>query len=80
MLQNMKTSLVIDDRLYAEAQREARATGKTLSETISEWARLGRRVAKEQRKKKRGHYSPVNLGSPQLDLTSRRDWMDLLDS
>ena len=76
---NMKTSLVLDDHLYQEAQRVAREKGKTLSETISEWARLGRKVALEQQRKSRGVYQPVDLGEPLLDIGSRRDWMDMLD-
>lgn len=77
----MKTSLVIDDSLYHEAQAEARRTGKTLSETITEWAREGRRVLRAAKKgQPRKHPAPVRLGgAASLNLDSRRDWMDVLD-
>jgi hypothetical protein len=74
----MKTSLTIDDAVYRDAQKEARRTGKTLSETISEWARLGRRLVRQQRNRQRS-LRTVDLGKPLLNIDSRADWMEALD-
>lgn len=75
----MKTSLVIEDRLFREAQKDSRAKGKTISETISHWARVGWETLKNTRKGSKRLRS-VDLGGPALvDLSSRRDWMETLD-
>ncbi len=75
----MKTSLVIDDRIFREAQRDSRAKGKTISETISHWARVGWETLR-QAKKTNQPFKAADLGGPaQVDLTSRRDWIDSLD-
>ena len=74
----MKTSLMIDDHVFQEAEKEARKNGKTLSETISDWARIGRNYLKKAKCKRRT-FRGVNLGGPaQIDLTSREDWLDRL--
>ena len=77
----MKTSLLIEDSLFREAKKEAEKQRRTLSEVISEWARLGRDVLKKARLKKGpGRLRSVDLGgSASVDLNSRRDWMDLLE-
>ncbi|MBK5290435.1 MAG: hypothetical protein JJE04_01910 [Acidobacteriia bacterium] len=75
----MKTSLVIDDSLFRAAKAEAERTGKTISETISAWASAGRRSLKEEKRKKKRVLPVLDLGQPRIDLTSRRDWLDLLD-
>lgn len=75
----MKTSLNIEDSLARAAQREARRTGRTLSETITAWARAGRAALAGRRRDPRD-VKPVDLGGPAaVGLNSRRDWMDVLD-
>jgi hypothetical protein len=75
----MKTSLNLDDALYDQARRAALESGRSLSETISEWARLGARVYFERQVRARGTFQPLSLGDLTLDLTRRRDWMETLD-
>lgn len=75
----MKTSLIIEDSLYRAAKTEAERTGKTISQTISFWASAGRLALKGEKRKKKRVIPVLNLGEPRLDLTSRRDWLDLLD-
>jgi hypothetical protein len=75
----MKTSLNIEDSLYHLAKKEAASRGKTISEVISSWARIGMEYLSKKGKEKRPALKTVNLGSTsQIDLNSRRDWMDLL--
>lgn len=74
----MKTSLSIDDAVYRDAREEARRTGKTLSETISEWARIGR-LAQQGRKKGARKLRSVDLGDTLLDVNSRDGWYEALD-
>jgi len=75
----MKTSLIIEDSLFKAAKREAEKMGKTISETISLWARVGRETLLK-RKKIQTSLKTVNLGGPaKIDLSSRRDWMDELE-
>ncbi|MBI1869565.1 MAG: hypothetical protein HYS07_00050 [Chlamydiae bacterium] len=76
----MKTSLIIEDRLFRAAQKEAHREGKTLSETISFWARVGWESLRRSKHHPRHPVKPVDLGGPSsINLKSRRDWMDLLD-
>ena len=75
----MKTSLVIDDRLFREARREAHREGTTLSELISRWARIGWETLKKTHRAK-GEFKAANLGGPsKIDLRFRRDWMEALE-
>ncbi len=77
----MKTSLLIEDSLFEAARKEAQKERKTLSEVITSWARLGYQSFKEAKKsKKSGGVKTVNLGgAAQIDINSRRDWLDLLN-
>lgn len=77
----MKTSLNLEDSLVKAAQKEIQKTGKSLSDTISHWARVGRdHLAKKKRASSPKKLKTVNLGGPsRVDLSSRRDWKDLLD-
>lgn len=76
----MKTSLVIDDRVFEDAKREADKSGKTISEVISKWAQLGREVFKQTSKNQRPkEFKAKDLGAPQIDLSSRKDWMEELE-
>jgi hypothetical protein len=74
----MKTSLIIDDRVYEEAKKEAAATGKTLSEIVSLWSALGRDVWKKQQRKT-SHFKPISMGEQKIDLSSRKEWMEDLE-
>ncbi len=76
----MKTSLIIDDKVFQEAKKEASQTGKTVSEVISIWARVGREEWMKQKREKAKEFVPVNLGAPQLDLSNRKNWMEELEN
>jgi hypothetical protein len=75
----MKTSLVLDDRVFEEAKKESLKTGKTVSEIISEWAAIGRDHWKKLNGKKAKTFKPLDLGGQKVDLTSRKEWMEELD-
>jgi hypothetical protein len=75
----MKTSLVLDDRVFEEAKREAHKTGRSISEIISQWAALGREVWRDKKNKSVKKFKALNLGPEKIDLTSRKDWMEELD-
>jgi len=76
----LKTSLIIDDRVFEEAKKEADRSGKTISEVISKWAQLGRDAFKQANKNQRPkEFKARDLGAPQLDLSSRKDWMEELE-
>lgn len=77
----MKTSLIIDDRVFQTAKREAERRGQTVSQIISDWARIGLETLKKATKSRRKALKSVSLGGPAaIDLSSRRDWMDSLDT
>lgn len=78
MLRNMKTSLNIDDAVYEDARKVSQKTGRTLSNTISDWARIGRNVERS-RKRKRPTLEPVDLGRSLLNIDSRSTLADILD-
>lgn len=72
----MKTSLIIDDSVFAEAKKEAGKTGQSMSEIISQWAALGREVWRQKSKENPKKFKPLDLGSEKVDLTSRKEWME----
>lgn len=74
----MKTSLIIDNRVYEDAKKESASTGQSLSEIINQWAVLGRDLWKTQ-KKRDFTFKPINLGKQKVDLSSRKDWMEALE-
>lgn len=74
----MKTSLIIDDRVYEDAKKESASTGRSLSEVISQWTALGRDLWKKQ-KGKTSSFKPANMGRQKIDLSSRKEWMETLD-
>lgn len=77
----MKTSLNIENSLFEIAQKEAQKNKKTLSETITHWARVGWETLKKQKRNQKPKLTFLNLGGPTLiDINCRRDWMDVLDS
>lgn len=78
----MKTSLVLDDRVFEEAKKEAARSGRTISEVISKWAQLGRDVWRQNQKdqKSRKEFKPCDLGQLQIDLSNRKNWMEELES
>lgn len=75
----MKTSLIIDDRVFEEAKKEASKSGRSLSEVISHWAALGRDVWRENKRQPAKKFKPVDLGKEKIDLTNRKDWMEDLE-
>ena len=80
----MKTSLNIDDRLFGIARQQSLQTGSSVSELISQWARVGWETLQQKHKaekKIRPDFKAAHLGGPaKIDLSSRRDWMDALDT
>ena len=76
----MKTSLIIEDSVYDRAKQLALKTGKNISEVISMWARIGMEASANKKSSKNRTLQTVDLGDTiNLDLSSRRDWMDTLD-
>ncbi len=75
----MKTSLILDDRVFEDAKKESHKTGKAISEIISSWASLGRDVWRQKKGKASKPFQPLNLGKEKIDLTNRKDWMGELD-
>ena len=75
----MKTSLILDDRVFEEAKKESSKTGRSISEIVSQWAALGREVWKQSKNKTAKKFKPANLGKEQVDLTNRKEWMEDLD-
>lgn len=75
----MKTSLILEDSLFDDAKREAQRTGKTISQTISEWARAGRDAKKAEKPKERIVPTLDTGGPARISLDRRSEWMDELD-
>ncbi len=75
----MKTSLILDDRVFEDAKNESHKTGKAISEIISSWASLGREVWRQKKAKTSKPFQPLNLGEEKIDLTNRKEWMGELD-
>ncbi|MBX3032647.1 MAG: hypothetical protein KF865_01900 [Bdellovibrionaceae bacterium] len=75
----MKTSLILDDAVFEDAKKESLKSGRTLSEVISEWARMGRDQWRRRRQGPKTEFKAVNLGAPLMDLRSRKKWMEDLD-
>lgn len=77
----MKTSLIIDDKIFEDAKKESEKTGKTISEVISKWAQVGREFwKKEQKSKQVKEFKARSLGKPMIDLTNRKNWMEELEN
>lgn len=77
----MKTSLLLDDHVHRLAGEVSRRSGKSLSQVISEWARLGCEFSRKSASVRRQAKLPsVDLGGPaRVDLSCRRDWMEMLE-
>lgn len=75
----MKTSIILDDRVFEEAKKEASRSGRSLSEIVSHWAALGREVWKSKKAPTPNKFKPLDLGAEKIDLTSRKEWMEDLD-
>ncbi len=75
----MKTSLIIDDRVFADAKKESLKTGKAVSEVISQWAAIGRDVWRKSKTQPAKKFVPIDLGTEKVDLTNRKEWMEDLD-
>ncbi len=74
----MKTSLNVENELFSSAKKEAAIQGKSLSEVISFWAKVGRDTLRKKNKEKKT-FTPVDLGEPLIDISNRKDWMEELD-
>lgn len=74
----MKTSLVLDDALFEEAKKLAQKSNRSISSIISEWARLGRTMAKQRRREK-PRLKTFDLGTPLVSFDSRDALMEILD-
>lgn len=75
----MKTSLILDDRVFEDAKKESHKTGRSISEIISSWASLGRDVWRQKKGTVSKSFKPLNLGEEKIDLTNRKEWMGELD-
>lgn len=77
----MKTSLIIEDKVFKEAKKESVKSGKSISKIINQWVILGQNVWKKKRQEKKisSSFKPVNLGQQKLDLSSREKWMESLE-
>ena len=75
----MKTSIILDDRVFEEAKKEANKSGRSLSEIVSHWAALGREVWKSKKVQTPNKFKSLDLGAEKIDLTSRKEWMEDLD-
>lgn len=75
----MKTSLILDDRVFEEAKKEAGKSGRSISEIVSQWAALGREVWRQRKSQTPKKFKPLDLGAEKIDLTTRREWMEALD-
>ncbi|MBI5139644.1 hypothetical protein HZA26_03495 [Candidatus Nomurabacteria bacterium] len=75
----MKTSLLIDDKIFYEAKKQALQIGKTVSEIISLWARVGHEEWMKRKQKKRKEFKAVNLCEQRVDLSNRKNWMEELE-
>lgn len=77
----MKTSLNIEDSIFKAARREAERLGKTVSEVVSYWARVGRETLTKRGRQQLRKVPAVDLGGPaSVNLNARRDWMESLES
>ena len=77
----MKTSLIIDDKIFEDAKKESDKTGKPISEIISKWAQVGREFwKKDQKIKNVKEFKARSLGKPMIDLTNRKNWMEELEN
>jgi len=75
----MKTSLILDDRVFEDAKKESHKTGKSISEIISTWSSLGRDLWRQKKGQPAKKFKPLDLGSEKIDLTNRKDWMEALE-
>lgn len=75
----MKTSLILDDRVFEDAKKESARSGQSISDIISQWAALGREVWRQKKTKSSKKFKPLILGEEKVDLISRKDWMEALD-
>jgi hypothetical protein len=74
----MKTSLILDDRVFEDAKKESHRTGKAISEIISSWASLGRDLWRQKKRKAPKSFKPLNLGEEKIDLSNRKDMKFLM--
>ena len=75
----MKTSLILDERVFEDAKKEAHKSGRSVSEVISLWAALGREAWRQKKGQSTKKFKSLDLGAEKVDLTSRKEWMEDLD-
>ncbi len=75
----MKTSLILDDRVFEEAKKEAGKSGQSISEIVSQWAAIGRDVWRQKKGQNSKKFKPLDLGTEKVELASRKEWMEDLD-
>ncbi len=75
----MKTSLILDDRVFEDAKNEAHKTGKAMSEIVSTWAAIGRDHWLQKKNQTPKKFRSLNLGLEKVDLTNRKEWMEVLE-
>ncbi|HEY8269586.1 MAG TPA: hypothetical protein VIG33_01755 [Pseudobdellovibrionaceae bacterium] len=75
----MKTSLILDDKVFEEAKKEAQKSGRSISEIVSQWAVLGRDLWRQKKGQKVKSFKPLDLGAERIDLTTRKEWMEDLE-
>ena len=75
----MKTSLILDDRVFEEAKKESNKTGRSISEVVSQWAAMGRDVWRQKKGQAVKKFKPLDLGAERIDLTNRKEWMGELE-
>jgi hypothetical protein len=72
----MKTSLILDDKIFEDAKKEAQKSGRSISEIISQWSALGRELWRQNKAAKSKKFKPLDLGQERVDLTNRKEWME----
>jgi hypothetical protein len=75
----MKTSLILDDRVFEEAKKEASKSGRSLSDIVSQWAAMGRDVWRQKKLQNAKKFKALDLGLEKIDLTNRKEWMEDLE-
>ena len=76
----MKTSLILDDGLIADAKRIAETSQESVSAVINRWAQAGRLAEPARVPKPRRPIRTVDLGPPQVDISRRSEWISILEA
>jgi hypothetical protein len=81
MIQLMRTTLTLDDRLAKALKRSAHLSGKSLDTVVNETLKVGLASRRRARKPTRYRLRPVSLGSirPGLDLDKALELFDRIE-